>query len=71
MQSSKKRVKMFVYCKYKIGHGGILFLQETRFSIDIKKQGNDKFMGQLYFSHGKTNLCGVLIAFYGNVNVVG
>ena len=29
-----------------------------------------EFKGQLDFYHGKTNSCGVLIAFYGNVNVV-
>ena len=70
MQFSKKCVKMFEYFKNKIGHRGILFLQETNSSIDTEKQWNDEFKGQLYFSHGKTNSCGVLIIFYGNVNVV-
>ena len=70
MQSSKNRVKMVEYSKYKIGHRGILFLQETHYLIDREKQWNDKFKDQLYFSHGKTNSCGVLIAFYGNLNVV-
>ena len=31
LQSSKKRVKMFVYCKYKIGHRGIFFLHKKFF----------------------------------------
>ena len=31
---------------------------------------NENFKVQLYLSHGKTNPFGVLIAFYGNVNVV-
>ena len=61
---------MVEYSKYKIGHRGILFLQETHYLIDREKQWNDKFKDQLYFSHGKTNSCGVLIAFYGNLNVV-
>ena len=61
---------MFEYFKDKIGHGGILFLQETHSSVDTEKQQNDKFKGQLYFTHGKTNSYGVLIAFYGNINVV-
>ena len=26
--------------------------------------------GQINFSHGKTNSCGVLTGFYGNINVV-
>ena len=57
LQSSKKRVKKFKYFKNKIGHRGILFLQETHSSIYTEKQWNDEFKGQLYFSHGKTNLC--------------
>ena len=61
---------MFEYFKNKIGHRGILFLQETHSSIDTEKQWNDEFEGQLYFSYGKTNSCGVLITFCGDVNVV-
>ena len=38
MQSSKKHVKMFQYFKNKIGHRGILFLQETHSSIDTEIQ---------------------------------
>ena len=38
--------------------------------IDTATKWIDEFKGQLYFSHGKNNSCGVLIAFYGNVNVV-
>ena len=54
MQSSKKCVKIFEYFKNKIGHRGILFLQETHFSIDTEKQWDDEFKDQLYFSHSKT-----------------
>ena len=50
---------------------GVFSFYTKSFSIGTKKQQNDKFYGQLYFFHGKTNLCGVLIAFYGNVNAVG
>ena len=38
LKSSIKRVKMFEYFKNKIGHWGILFLQETHSSIDTEKQ---------------------------------
>ena len=51
------------YFKNKIGRRGILLLQETHSSNDTEKQCNEEFRGQLYFSHGKTNLCGVLITF--------
>ena len=61
---------MFENFKSKMVPHGILFLQETHSSIDTEKQWNDEFKGQIYFSHGKTNSCGVLTAFYGNMNVV-
>ena len=64
LQSSKKRIKMFEYFKSKMVPHGILFLQETHSSIDNEKQWNDEFKGQIYFSHGKTNSCGVLTAFW-------
>ena len=70
LQSSVKRVKMLEPFKNKIGHRSILFVQETHSSIDTEKQWNDEFKGQLYFSHDKTNSCGVPIAFNCNVNVV-
>ena len=59
---------MFEYFKTKIDPKGILFLQETHSSIETEKKWNDEFNGQLFFSHGKTNSCGVVIAFYGNIN---
>ena len=39
-------------------------------SVETETQWNDEFKGQLYFSHGKTNSCGVLTGFYGNINFV-
>ena len=36
---------------------------------DTEKQWNDNFKGKLYFSRGKINSCGLLIAFHGNINV--
>ena len=47
-----------------------MFLQETHSSVETEKQWNDEFKGQLYFSHGNINSCGVLTGFYGNINVV-
>ena len=70
MLCTKKRVKMLEYLKSKIGPKGILFLQETHSLTDSEKQWKEEFKGKLYFSHGKTNSCGVLIAFFGNSNVV-
>ena len=69
LQSSKKRVKIFEYFRNKVAPKGILFSQETHSSVETEKQCNDEFKGQLYFFHGKTNSCGVLTGFYGNINV--
>ena len=33
-------------------------------SVDVKKKWNSDFQGQLFFSHGKTNFCGVAIGYY-------
>ena len=68
LQSYKKRLKLFQYFKNKISPKGILFLQETHSSKVTEKIWTDEFNGDLFFSHGKTNSCGVLVGFYGNIN---
>ena len=39
LQSAKKRLKLFKFLKNKIGPDGILFLQETLFCRNRKKNG--------------------------------
>ena len=68
LQSSKKRLKLFQYFKNKISPKGILSLQETHSSKVTEKIWSDEFNGNLFFSHGKTNSCGVLLGFYDNIN---
>ena len=68
LQSAKKRLKLFNFSKNKIGPKGILFLQETHSSVGTEKWIDD-FKDKIYYSHGKTNSCGVLIAIYGNLNI--
>ena len=65
IQSSKKRIKIFEYLKNLIKPSGIIFMQETHSSEKDEKTWCDEFQGQLFFSHGKTNSCGVAIGFYG------
>ena len=48
---------------------GILFLQETHSSVKIEEKWIGDFKDKIYYSHGKTNLCGVLIAIYSNLNI--
>ena len=38
-----------------------MFLQETHSTKENKIKWKDEFDGDLYFSHGKSNSCGVLI----------
>ena len=44
---------------------GFIFLQETHSSIKDEKVWNNEFRGQLFFSHGKTDFCGVATGFVG------
>ena len=66
----KSVLKIFEYFRNKVAPKGILFLQETHSPVEIEKQWNDEFKGQLYFSHVKTNSCDTITGFYGNINVV-
>ena len=66
LQTSKKCLKLFNYFKNKIFPNGILFLQKMHSTKDNKVKWKDKFDIYLYFSHRKSNLCGVVISFSGN-----
>ena len=37
--------------------------------LTAKKSGKDEFGGDLHFSHGSSNSCGVLMASYGNQDI--
>ena len=63
LRSSKKRIKIFEYLKSKIFNDGIIFLQESHSSENTQNEWINDFKGELYFSHGTTNSCGVVIAF--------
>ena len=66
LQSTKNRLKLFNFLKNKIGPKGILFLQETHSSVETEKKWIDDFKDKIYYSLGKTNSCGILIAIYVN-----
>ena len=65
IQSSKKRLKLIQYFKDKIGSTGILFLQETHSNSKMERKLKEDSKDQVFFSHGKTNFCGVLTAHFG------
>ena len=69
LQSTKKRLKLFNFLKNKVSPKAILFLQKTNSSVETEKKWIDDFKDKIYYSHGKTNSCGVLIASDGNLNI--
>ena len=65
IQSSKNRLKLMQHFKDKIGSTGVLFLQETHSDSKVEQKWKEDFKGPIFFSHGKSNSCGVLIAYFG------
>ena len=63
MQSSKKRLKLMQYFEDKIGSTGVLFLQETHSDSKVKQKWKEGLVQ--FFSHGKSDSCGALIAYFG------
>ena len=53
------------YFKDKIGSNGVLFLQETHSNSKVEQKWKEDFKGPIFFSHGKSNSCGVWIAYFG------
>ena len=70
IQKSVKRIKIVEYSKNSISSNGFIFLQETHSSVADEKRWCDKLNGNLYFSHGKTNSCGVAIGYVGSKSFV-
>ena len=66
LQSTNKRLKLIKYFKDKIVSNGFLFLQETYSTVNYEIKWKDDFKGEVFYSHGKSNSCGVLIFFIGS-----
>ena len=69
IQSTKKRLKLIEYFKSNLNSEGFLFLQETHSTLKDEVNWTQEFKGQLFFSHGKSNSCGVLICYFGSKNL--
>ena len=69
IQNSAKRIKLFKYLKSYVTGNGFIFVQETHSCINDEIKWRDEFNGELFFSHGKTNSCGVAIGFYGSKTI--
>ena len=66
LKSSKKRIKMFEDFREKISNNGIIFLQETHSSKNTFNNWRNDFKGEVFFSHGSTSSCGVMIGYLGS-----
>ena len=60
LKLTKKRIKLFEYFRSKLSSSGILFAQETHSAKEIEQKWKVELNGQIFFSHGKSNSCGVL-----------
>ena len=69
LQNSLKRIKIFEYLKNNLGSNGFLFLQETHSSLADGKRWVDELKGPIFFSHGKSDSCGVATGYIGNNKV--
>ena len=63
IQLSKKRLKI-QYFKKKIGSTGALFLKENSLNSKVEQKWKEYFKGHVFFSHEKSNSCGVLDAYF-------
>ena len=65
IKASEKRLKLFEYLRNNINSNGFIFLQETHSSSNDEQKWKDDFGDTLFFSHGKSNSCGVAIGYHG------
>ena len=62
-QKYLKRIKIFEYLKNNLGSKWFLFLQETYSYLDDEKKWEDELKEPIFFSHGKTDSCGVATGY--------
>ena len=66
IKASKRRLKLFEYLRSNINNDGFVFLQETHSSLKDEQKWKDNVKGPLFFfSHGKSNSCGLSIGYWG------
>ena len=65
MNASVKRLKLYEYLRNNINNNGFIFLQKTHSLSKDEQKWQDDFGSALYFSHGKSNSCGVANGYCG------
>ena len=68
LRDKLKRKIIFHHLKDKYPHG-IYLLQETHSSLDIENEWKKQWGGDIYFSHGLTDSCGVAILISPDLNI--
>ena len=67
-QSLNKRLKLIKYLKGNLGADGILLLEETHSPFNEEALWKTNIQGQLFFSYGSSNSCGVLTTYLGSIS---
>ena len=70
IQNNSKRLSVIEFFRNKLCNNGILFLQETHSTFNDKNIWKNGFNGHVFYSHGISQSCGVLIAYFGNLNIL-
>ena len=65
MQNKNKHLSITEYFKNKIGKNRILFSQEKHSTTSDEGKRKEEFSGPVFYSHGTSNSCSVLITFFG------
>ena len=68
IRNNSKRLSVIEYFRNKLGNNGILFLQETHSTFNDEIIWKNDFSGPVFYSHGTSQPCGVLSAYFGNLN---
>ena len=68
IQNNSKRLSVVQYSKNKLINNEILFLQETHSTFNGENIWENDFSRPVFYSHGTSQSCGVLIAYFGNLN---
>ena len=68
IQNNSKRLSVVEHFRNKLSNNGILFLQETHSTFNDENIWKNDFNVPVFYSHGTSQSCGVLIAYFGNLN---
>ena len=68
IRNNSKRLSVVEYFRNKLGNNGILFLQGTHSTFNDEIIWKNDFNGPVFYSRGTSQSCGVLIAYFGNLN---